>query len=147
MTRVQIWFDGGCQPNPGKGYGSYEIRIPCTQHVPLVGIREKVLRMKYEGLQTNNTSEYLSMIMALESLIRHVGSDWAKINSFLSASGLTVDIFSDSLLLVKQMTGQWRSKNPEITELRDRAMAVLKNFGHWNVKWQGRDNNVERFGH
>jgi len=53
-----ITFDGGSLGNPGKGYGSYELRT-ATQ------TKGDVIRKEFGDRQTNNEAEYKTLIAAL----------------------------------------------------------------------------------
>ncbi len=54
-----LTFDGGSLGNPGKGYGSYELRT---------GEKSEVVRKEFGGNQTNNEAEYKTLIAALADL-------------------------------------------------------------------------------
>lgn len=124
-----IWFDGGCKPNPGYGYGSWEIRDEdgiLVQHRQ----REQFWKM------TNNIAEYRSLNSALKWLVDY---------------GLTLDveleIRSDSKLVVEQVNGRWKVKNPSIKEVVEETLELLSNFPTWTLVWNPREENVLRFGH
>lgn len=143
MHLIRVYFDGGCKPNPGQGYGSYEI-------VPLnLSYHAKGELIQF-GFMTNNMAEYHAMIHGLKKLWHDAknGNVMSLENRFaVVPSRMTLQIFSDSKLLVQQMNGRWKCKVKHIAELQDEARLVLKEFGHWKITWRGRQDNVERFGH
>lgn len=143
MYQFKLYFDGGCKPNPGQGYGSYEIecgRLTCGNTFKH---RQELLQF---GFMTNNMAEYQSMISALKKLFHESGHGWLYENGYCRRN-ITLDIYSDSKMLVEQMNGRWKTKVAHIQELRDEARLILKEFGHWKITWQPRKHNVARFGH
>lgn len=137
MTTYQIYFDGGVYSRPkplkGTGYGSYQIIGP--------GLDHKQSREQFPAPCTNNQAEYLAMIRAIL---------W--VNTYTQAqAGLVyvlphLEIFTDSQLVQRQLTGQYRSLTQHLTALRDHALTLLSPY-QWAIKWQSRIHNVERFGH
>lgn len=143
MHQVQIYFDGGCKPNPGQGYGSYEVRgvlLPYNHKATLIQF----------GFMTNNMAEYHAMIHGIKKLWHDSknGNVLSKTESHAIVPGrISLCIVSDSKLLVEQMNNRWKCKVAHIVELRDEAQLILKEFGHWRISWRPRVYNVERFGH
>lgn len=112
----------GCKPNPGWGYGSFEVS----------GL-ERRQRLSF-GFGTSNTAEWRALLAALQVLKRFV------------PSGAQVLIFTDSELVRHQLDGSWRCLKPGLKACRDAAVVLLDGY-EWTIEWQGRLNNVERFGH
>lgn len=144
MFKFTIWFDGGARPtNPGNGYGSYE--VACVQHP----YSRKGSEVEF-GWMSNNQAEYCAMIHALKALW-HDSKNGSVMNCTRSHAivphRITLEIFSDSALVVHQLNGRWKVPVLHIRELVDEARALLKNFGHWKLTWRPRKFNVERFGH
>jgi ribonuclease HI len=125
-----VVFDGGADPNPGRGYGSFQIVGPhgVVAH-RTVQLGDRV---------TNNQAEYRTLIHALETVAALPGLDPAR---------TTVAVRGDSDLLIKQLTGQWKVKHPEIRPLHARALALLAAFARTDVKWHGRAHSVRVLGH
>ncbi len=126
----EIVFDGGALGNPGKGYGSYLIRFGDIEIA-----RE---RLDYEGQVTNNQAEYRTLIAALARLGRDLGAD---------ASGATVLIGGDSMLVINQVNGSWKVKNAELQPLRQQVVDHLKLFRTTSLVWHRRDRSVRELGH
>lgn len=131
MKELKIWFDGGADPNPGRAYGSYEVDGDGT-------LKHRSIRQQFGEHLTNNQAEYLSLIAALKWLRHHVQHPKAV---------QKVVIYSDSMLVVKQLSKKWRIKVLHIRELVDEARALLSAYPRWEIWWHKRDNNVKRFGH
>lgn len=68
------------------------------------------------GQSTNNEAEYLGLILLLE---------WATKNSVEK-----LRIYSDSMLVVEQVHGNWQINNPKLKDLRSRAWGLLVRGGH-----------------
>ena len=76
-----------------------------------------------EGTLTSNEMEYTAMIRAL------------------ATCGDGETIFSDSMLIVKQLTKGWRIHAMNLKPLHDSAAALLAEK-HADIRWLSRDNNI-----
>lgn len=129
----EIVFDGGAIGNPGRGYGSFQLRFPEG------AAHQETLDYSPKGeLVTNNQAEYLTLIRALERLLDRVGD---------AARESTLSVMSDSQLVVNQVNGSWKVKHPELAPLRQQARNLLEQFGAWTLKWHDRSNSVRLLGH
>jgi probable phosphoglycerate mutase len=99
-------IDGGSRGNPGPaGYGARIEQADGT----IVELKESLANC------TNNVAEYNGLLAALR---------WA------AAHGVTtLRIKSDSELLVKQMRGEYRVKNPGLQPLYEEARALARRIG------------------
>ncbi len=77
---------------------------------------------------TNNEAEYTALIRGLEHLI--------------ALGQLSVQIFSDSELVVKQINGQYRVKNPRMQKLYNQAMALFNQLEQYTFSHVLRDKNT-----
>lgn len=125
-----IVFDGGSLGNPGKGYGSFHITGP---HGYVT--HEK---REYSGVITNNQAEYMTLIEALESIIRQEGSGTRQAK---------VVVNGDSLLVINQLSGKWKVKNAGLAPLHRQAGLLLQKFGERELRWHARENSVALLGH
>lgn len=136
--KITIYCDGGSKGNPGKGYGSYEIKSDCKT------ISVCASRLEFGDNLTSNQAEYLALIAALNRLLRLVeGADAERLN----IGEPFIEVHSDSKLMVQQVMGYWRCKVPHIRELRFTAVELLRRFKQWRVHWHPRDVSVKKFGH
>jgi ribonuclease HI len=94
--------DGGSRGNPGPASGAYVIVTPCGGRVE---------GTEFFSCLTNNEAEYEGMIAALDCLLT------------MEAKG-RVKIFSDSQLIVNQILGLWRVKEPSLHPYWERATAL-----------------------
>lgn len=104
--KVKAFIDGASRGNPG----------PASVGVQLLGEKGEVLKEhgRTLGTQTNNVAEYEALLDAL------------RLAKSLGATELLVH--SDSLLLVKQVAGEYRVKNPALAVLKAKAAAMMKDF-------------------
>lgn len=131
MKEIRIYFDGGANPNPGRGYGSYEV-------IGDESLKHKSLKQEFGSPLTSNQAEYRSLIAALRWLSHHVQHPRAVSR---------VLIFTDSMLVCQQLRKRWKVKVLHIKELVDETRVLLANYPKWEINWHGRHNNVKRFGH
>src|SRR5450432_3795132 len=103
---ITINFDGGSRGNPGPaGVG---IVLCAEDGTPLVTLG------KYIGHATNNVAEYMGLITGLREAAK------------LGAKNLLIR--GDSELIIKQMRGEYRVKNPGLKELYDQAQSLVRGF-------------------
>lgn len=126
---VKLIFDGGSIGNPGRGYGSYQLTI---RRKP-----EPVQRLEFPGKSTNNEAEYATLIAALEALRQR----------FPRPADIHLEIRGDSQLVINQITGTWKAKDERMREYKERALALLADFGNWKATWHARGNSVKTLGH
>ncbi len=102
--KLRAFIDGSCQGNPGEaGCG-----------IVLQDQKGNILQTKgkYLGQGTNNTAEYEGLLGCLELAAPFNPEE--------------LEVFSDSLLLVNQINGVYRIKQPHLQRLRDRIQAQAK---------------------
>lgn len=118
---VRLWVDGACRGNPGPASIGGVIRDD----------EGKLLKEISEclGHSTNNVAEYTALIRALEEA-RALGAR-------------RVAAHSDSLLLVKQMSGEYRVKHPNLKPLHARAQALAAGFEEFRFRHVPREENRE----
>lgn len=113
-----VYFDGGSRGNPGPAATGWVI-------VTSDGIAAEGGRRI--GRATNNQAEYEALIEGLETASDY-GFD-------------SVDVKGDSQLVVKQVTGAWKTNDPELRERRVRARELLDGFDEWSLKHVPREVN------
>jgi ribonuclease HI len=101
--------DGGARGNPGPaGYG---VVIHDAKGNKIAALSE------YLGKQTNNVAEYQALIAALEYA---AGAEAPK----------ALKVISDSELLVRQIKGIYKVKEPTLRDLHARARQLISQL-HW----------------
>ena len=120
---ISIYTDGGARGNPGPaGAGA----------VILKGGKEVGHVSKYLGEQTNNFAEYEALILALDKAAKLFKSP-------LEA----VTVYMDSELIVKQMKGEYRVKNPELKKQHERVrLLIMKSFPSITFEHVRREKNT-----
>ncbi|OFW10176.1 MAG: hypothetical protein A3H96_18110 [Acidobacteria bacterium RIFCSPLOWO2_02_FULL_67_36] len=100
---IVAYIDGGARGNPGPaGYG---VRIEAADGTLLDELHGGI------GIATNNVAEYNGLLAALQ---------WA-----IDRGERDVHIRADSELLVKQMRGEYKVKNPGLQALCARARLLV----------------------
>lgn len=130
---ITIYFDGGAKPNPGIGYGSYEIHYEPLE-LPALAHRGQ-WRAPFTSIP-NNQAEYLTLWLALQEYL----------HKFKPTTD-EVRVYSDSKLLVEQLNERWKVKDPAIKKLYIKCRWLLDRIPNYSVEWNSRTMNVEKFGH
>lgn len=132
-THVLI-FDGGSRGNPGPGYGSYAVRYPDSGE-------ERLERIDFHRRMTNNEAEYETLVVALEDLL----AEHQRENRQPSAS--RIKIRGDSRLVVDQVSGRWKARDPRMARYRDKVRKLLRQFGATDLRQHPRAKSVAVLGH
>jgi len=104
--------DGGARGNPGPaGYGVY---IRGTDGKPIAQLSE------YLGIKTNNLAEYSALLGALEYAIAH--------------GHRALKVISDSELMVRQMTGQYRVNSPDLKPMYEKARSLVRQLDKFAIE-------------
>ncbi|WII07676.1 ribonuclease HI family protein [Methanomassiliicoccales archaeon LGM-RCC1] len=96
-----FYSDGGSRGNPGKS--AYAIVVVEDGEV----IHE---HSEYLGIHTNNYAEYRGLIAGIAKVLEYKGTD--------------AEFVMDSELVIKQMTGKYKVKNPDMKGLYEDARAL-----------------------
>jgi len=114
------YIDGGSRGNPGPaGYG---VRIEQVDGT-IVELNEPL------GAATNNVAEYHGLLAALAWAVRH-GVD-------------RLHVRSDSLLLVKQMRGEYRVKHVGLLPLWEEARSLAHQIREVQFEYVSREFNKD----
>ena len=119
MSNLVAYIDGGSQGNPG----------PAGVGVVMNGAASGPIRIaKWIGSQDNNVAEYVALVEALQCA--------------LSLKAKRLHVFSDSEIVVKQMTGVYRCASPMLYSLHwtCRKLARALDF---SISHVGREKNGE----
>ncbi|HKY51784.1 MAG TPA: ribonuclease HI family protein [Candidatus Limnocylindria bacterium] len=120
MSRAILYADGAARGNPG----------PAGAGAVLLGERGEVIAelTKYLGTATNNIAEYAALILGLEEAKRR-GFD-------------EIDIRMDSQLVVRQMSGIYRVRHPNMVPLAKRARELYESFPRRSIAHVRREQNA-----
>lgn len=131
------YIDGGSQGNERKDRPrSARIAIAYSESTDRIDPGKIEIYWRTVGDKTNNEAEYMALIEALKMISeRSDGLDRIA----------TVDeklwIRSDSKLVVSQVKGEWKVKEPRLLELNDRAKEALQKLGSVRLEWVPRREN------
>ncbi|MGD0271303.1 MAG: ribonuclease HI family protein [Candidatus Sulfotelmatobacter sp.] len=113
--------DGGARGNPGPaGYG---VVIQDQSGKKVAHLSE------YLGHQTNNFAEYQGLIAALEYSLEH--------------GPKALKLISDSELLVRQIKGIYKVKNPTLKDLHGRAKELIAQLEWFSIGHALREHNQD----
>jgi ribonuclease HI len=113
--------DGGARGNPGPaGYG---VVIHDSHGTKIAGLSQ------YLGRQTNNVAEYQALIAALEFAVEH--------------GPKALKVISDSELLVRQIKGIYKVKEPTLRDLHGRASQLIRQLEWFDIEHVLRGHNRE----
>ncbi|MBZ0271163.1 ribonuclease HI family protein, partial [bacterium] len=118
--RVILNSDGAARGNPGPaGAGAY-VSTPDGEAVAVV--------KKYLGEATNNVAEYSALILGLEAAAK--------------AGAGEVEVRADSELMIRQLTGVYKVKHPDMKQLYEIVRARERSFRRVTYRHVPREQNV-----
>ena len=116
--RVHVYFDGASRGNPGPAAVGYVL----VDDSGIVAEGGETI-----GRATNNQAEYAALVRALEVATEYGFEE--------------LQIRGDSELIVKQIRGEWDTKDPELREKRVRARELLMDVAAWDIDHVPREIN------
>ncbi|MFL5438080.1 MAG: ribonuclease HI family protein [Myxococcales bacterium] len=118
--RLRIFSDGAARGNPG----------PAGAGAVVLDSKGKVLARvgKFLGKQTNNVAEYEGVLLGL-ARAKELGAT-------------EIEVRADSLLLIRQLEGEYQVKNAALKLLHARAKALLRQFDHYDLRHVPREENT-----
>lgn len=123
MHGIVIYTDGGARGNPGPagaGVVIYENGEKKAEIAEYLGAR-----------QTNNWAEYEAVVIALGKALEllYIGKD--------------IEFRLDSKLVVEQLSGNWKIKEPRLKPQAEKVRGLLKDFGKVTFTYIPREKNKE----
>lgn len=118
--KLIIHTDGAARGNPGRaGVGAV-----------IFDGRGKIINKisEYIGETTNNVAEYKALILALVESEQYKAPD--------------IEVCSDSQLLVQQITGEYKVKNPVLKPLVVKVKKLLSKYDKKSIKYISREQNA-----
>lgn len=117
---VRLFTDGGARGNPGPAAYGYVLERDDGEVLAAHG--ESI------GVATNNVAEYRGLIAGLRRAVE---------------LGLpAVEVVSDSQLMVKQMSGEYKVRNEALRDLFLEASGVARGIPVVTYRWVRRDENT-----
>ncbi len=120
-VKATLYADGGSRGNPG----------PAASGAVLYGEDGEVLDEigTFLGVATNNVAEWNGLVEGLKAAVERGVDELA--------------VRLDSELVVRQLTGAYRVKNPGLIPLHAQAKALLRKIAHVDVQHVRRHHNKE----
>lgn len=111
MDRLVIYIDGASRNNPG----------PAAIGGVIIGPDNNELERysAFLGEKTNNQAEYLSLIEALKRAKKY--------------KPRFVEVRSDSELIVKQLKGEYKVRDPQLRKLHEKALELAGEFEGFSI--------------
>ena len=109
--RFTIYADGGSRGNPGPAGSGAIVRNEGGETVATVS--------EFLGTTTNNVAEYTAVLRALETLASMLEG---------KAKEADVEVRMDSMLVVKQMLGEWKVKHENMKPLAASTREAVSRF-------------------
>ncbi len=115
-----LFTDGGSRGNPG----------PAASGAVLVDREGEIVHEvgQYLGTATNNVAEWTAVELGLQAALEH------------GVRRLAVRM--DSELVVKQLSGEYRVKHPDLQPLHRRVISLLRKFEHVDIRHVRRKENA-----
>ena len=124
MTELTLYCDGGSRGNPGPAAIGAVVYDTTTDRPQMVATVSECI-----GVTTNNVAEYKALIAGLEA-VAHLRAEIIRVRA-------------DSLLVIKQLRGEWRVKHANMKPLFDEAKALLAAYEVVDLQHVRREENVE----
>lgn len=119
MSALVAYVDGGSLGNPG----------PSGIGVVMDGVRGGTVKIaKWIGWQDNNVAEYLALMEALQCA--------------LGLKARALHVYSDSEVVVKQMTGVYACRSPRLYSLNWTCRKLARSL-KFSISHVSREDNVE----
>jgi ribonuclease HI len=118
MSNLVAYVDGASLGNPG----------PSGIGVVMDGAQRKIRIAKSIGRQDNNVAEYVALLEALQCA--------------LTLRAETLHVYSDSEVLVKQMSGEYSCRSPRLYSLNWICRKLAHSF-HFSISHIPRESNAE----
>jgi ribonuclease HI len=118
-VKARLFTDGGSRGNPGPA--AYGFVLEAEDGTVLDALGQAI------GVATNNVAEYRALVAGLERA-RDLGVD-------------SLEVVSDSELLVKQMRGEYKVKNAALRELSIEAARLARELGRVTYTSVRREHN------
>lgn len=119
-VEATLFTDGGSRGNPGPAASGAVLVAPDGRILHEVG--------HFLGVATNNVAEWTAVQIGLEAALEHgIGS---------------LAVRMDSELVVRQLSGEYRVKHPDLQPLHVRVKSLLRKFTHVDIQHVRRKENA-----
>ena len=119
MSHLVAYVDGGSLGNPGPAGIGVVIDDPQGPKIRIA---------KWIGRQDNNVAEYLALLEALQCAVR--------------LRARAIHVYSDSQVVVRQMTGQYSCRSPRLYSLHWTCRKLSRSLD-FSISYVPREHNAE----
>jgi ribonuclease HI len=119
MSHLVAYVDGGSLGNPGPAGIGVVIDVPEGQKIRIA---------KWIGRQDNNVAEYLALLEALQCALK--------------LRARAIHVYSDSQVVVRQMTGQYSCRSPRLYSLHWTCRKLSRSLD-FSISYLPREYNSE----
>jgi ribonuclease HI len=119
MLHLVAYVDGGSLGNPGPAGIGVVIDVPEGQKIRIA---------KWIGRQDNNVAEYLALLEALQCALK--------------LRARAIHVYSDSQVVVRQMTGQYACRSPRLYSLHWTCRKLIRSLD-FSISHVPREYNAE----
>jgi ribonuclease HI len=119
--RLTVNVDGGARGNPGPAAIGAVLRDGDGEIVER--------RAERIGRATNNVAEYRAMLLGIELAAEHGAS--------------ALELVGDSELVVRQLEGRYKVKDPTMRRLHGEVTEALERFDSWTIRHVRRESNAD----
>lgn len=121
---VVVFCDGGARGNPGPAAIGAVVEDPTTDPpTRLATVSERI------GSTTNNVAEYRAFI--------------AGVTAAKGFPSRVLRVRADSMLVIKQVAGEWKIKQPHLRPLAEEARALLEGYDEVDLGHVPREQNAD----
>jgi ribonuclease HI len=121
VPEIVVHIDGASRGNPGPS--AYAVVMESAGGSPLAAFS------KFLGKATNNFAEYQALLAALEYAVSH--------------QQRRIRVLTDSELLARQITGQYKVKHPALKPLHEQARRLIARLEGFSIEHVPREQNRE----
>ena len=118
---LNLYIDGAAKGNPGQA--------SCAVVVCDSGGTVLFKKATLIGIATNNVAEYCGLIFGLSECLRYKAEE--------------IVVYSDSLLLVKQLNGEYKTKDEWLRRLKLIAVSLISHFRKVRIVHIPREKNKQ----
>lgn len=101
---IKVYTDGGSRGNPGPAASGMVLLTPDDKLIEAFGV--------YLGETTNNQAECRAVLFAIEAALKH--------------GAKKIDFYMDSMLVCKQLLGEYKIKNEALKPIYEQIWAYTK---------------------
>jgi ribonuclease HI len=124
LAEILVFCDGGSRGNPGPSAIGAVVLDPASDPP-----RRLATVSEYIGVTTNNVAEYRALVAGLEAAAPY--------------GARRVRVRADSKLVVEQVKGTWKVKQPHLRPLLERVRSLLAPYAEVDVQHVPRAQNAD----